>query len=635
LSGSARVFVSYRREDTRHVAGRLADRLVERFQVFMDMDTIEPGTDFTDVIRRAVNDCDVFLSVIGTQWTTVADERGLRRLDDANDWVVAETAAALQRNAPVIPVLVDGARMPARSELPDVLASLASRQGMTLRHESFSSDVGRLIAAIDKRVRATATTAPTAGQQAAAVNPATVEADYTAGLAAFFAQRWDQAIDLFQRVLSQQPDHQAAADRLAEARRHQQLTTWNSQADRAAAEGRWSDAVVLLENIRSLDPDYPDLTRRLQAATRKRHVAELETDIHTLAAAGQWPAVVAAGQELASLEPNRADPDGLVTRAQAALAESRRLHLSALYTTAGQAEAAGRVNEAIQALEEITRLDPANAEAARRLNALRAQQAAWPQSPPTRSQPTPPQVAEFATPLMQPPTPPGPPDQAALGPAVPPPRQKRFPVWIAAVVAGLVIVAVVVSVVVINALQKGRGGTVGVSVSASVSRGNPTPTPTPTPSSTPKTYNTSNLRTHIPTDIRTSCADYAPPAGDALEVKLVGALRCEPTGAGVPAKVWYFQFPDNAAMDTAYAAYIRGNFTKGNCTKNRQKMDFTTTEKGRKLSGGLLHCYEADGSATFAWTHDYLHIVSFASDSDLSFAAMKKWWEHAGPYRQP
>jgi len=107
LSGSARVFVSYRREDTRHVAGRLADRLVERFQVFMDMDTIEPGTDFTDVIRRAVNDCDVFLSVIGTQWTTVEDERGQRRLDDPNDWVVAETAAALRRNAPVIPVLVD------------------------------------------------------------------------------------------------------------------------------------------------------------------------------------------------------------------------------------------------------------------------------------------------------------------------------------------------------------------------------------------------------------------------------------------------------------------------------------------------------------------------------------------------
>jgi TIR domain len=129
VSGSAHVFVSYRREDTRHLAGRLADRLVERFQVFMDMDTIEPGTDFSDVIKRAVNDCDVFVSIIGTQWTTTADENGRPRLDDPDDWVVAEIAAALQRKVPVIPVLVDGARMPTRSELPAVLAALASRQG--------------------------------------------------------------------------------------------------------------------------------------------------------------------------------------------------------------------------------------------------------------------------------------------------------------------------------------------------------------------------------------------------------------------------------------------------------------------------------------------------------------------------
>ncbi len=70
MSGSTRVFVSYRREDARHLAGRLADRLVERFGVFMDMDTIEPGTDFTDVIKQAVEDCDVFMAVIGTRWTT-------------------------------------------------------------------------------------------------------------------------------------------------------------------------------------------------------------------------------------------------------------------------------------------------------------------------------------------------------------------------------------------------------------------------------------------------------------------------------------------------------------------------------------------------------------------------------------
>ena len=568
----------------------------------------------------------------------MADERGLRRLDDPSDWVVAETAAALRRNAPVIPVLVDGARMPARSELPDVLASLASRQGMTLRYESFSSDVGRLIAAIDKRVRATAaaTIAPAAaaGQQVAAVNPATVEADYTAGLAAFFAQRWDQAIDPFQRVLSQQPDHQAAADRLAEARRHQQLTTWNSQADRAAVDGRWSDAVVLLENIRSLDPEYPDLSRRLQAATRKRHVAELETDIHTLAAAGQWPAVVAAGQELAALDPNRADPDGLVTRAQAALAESRRLHLAALYSTAGQAEAAGRVNEAMQALEEITRLDPANADAAQRLHALRAQQAAWPQSSPTRSQPPPPQVAGFATPLMQPPTPPGPPDQAAPGPAVPPPPQKRFPVWIAAVVAGLVIVAVVVSVVVINALQKGR-----VKPSASQCRH--------LSRERIRRLHLRRLRVRLPRPTtRATCAPMSQPT-----YARVAPITRHPRGTR-----WRSSWSRHCDASKLVPVCLRRSGTSNSPitrrwtrrtrrtfagvspreTAPRTGRRWTSPQrKGKKLSGGLLHCYEADGSATFAWTHDYLHIVSFASDGDLSFAAMKKWWEHAGPYRQP
>jgi len=627
LSGSARVFVSYRREDTRHVAGRLADRLVERFQVFMDMDTIEPGTDFTDVIRRAVNDCDVFLSILGTQWTTADDENGRRRLDDPNDWVVAETATALQRKVPVIPVLVDGARMPVRTELPDVLASLASRQGMTLRHESFSSDVGRLIAAIEKRVGTPAAPPARDEHQPAQTNPAAVEADYTAGLAAFFAQRWDQAIELFQRVLSQQPNHQAAADRLAEARRHQQLATWNSQADRAAAEGRWSDAVVLLENIRSLDPDYPDLSRRLQVATRTRHAGELENDIRTLAGAGQWAAVVAAGQELGAIDPSRADPDQLVTRAKGALADSQRRHLSALYNAAGEAENVGRFDQAVQALEEITRLDPANAEAARRLQALRGRQAAWPQSGPT-----PPQAPGYGTPLMQPPGPPGPPGQPVPGVAMPPPPQRRrFPTWIVALIAGVVVIAVIVSVLVIRGFGDGGEVTPVVSESASVRF----PSPSATPSQSPKAYNTSNLRTHIPTDIRTSCTDYAPSAGDALEAKLIGAVRCEPTGTGVPEKIWYFEFPDNSAMDVAYAAYIRGNFSKGDCTKNRQKMDYTTTEKGKKLPGGLLHCYTADGDVTFAWTHDYLHIVSFASDSDISFAAMKRWWEHAGPYRQP
>ncbi len=651
MSGTIRVFVSYRRQDARHVAGRLADRLVERFHVFMDMDTIEPGTDFTDVIRQAVEECDVFLAVIGAQWMDVKDDQGQRRLNDSGDWVVAETVAALRRNVPVIPVLVDGAVMPARSELPPELSPLASRQAVTIRHESFSSDVSRLIAAIERRVGAEAgsgSRTPAAPDSPTPAPPVSVDADYSAGLAAFFAHRWDEAIQRFERVLRAQPSHAAANERLAEARRGRQLATWSEQADRAAAEGRWSDAVIQLENIHALDANYPDLTRRLQAATAKRHVADLKSDIRTLAAAGEWSAVLAAGQELARLDPTQANPDGLVGRAQTELAEARRHELAELYNGAVQAEAAGRIDEAVDALTKINQLDPANAEIARRLSVLRERAAGRPYAAPSPTPaPTPPPMASPSpTPMASPNPPPRPPDGQAPAPLyLPPPAdRKRSRGWIIAAVA-----AVLVAVVIAGVLVFGDGnGTAKDKPSASPSpSGNstgPTPspsdnTPSPTfstsPSGTPS-LTTSELRTHIPVDIRATCDDYTPPTGDPLEVKLVGALKCAPTDANAPKQVWYFQYIDNAAMDAAYAPYTKGTFVKGDCKAKGQKMTFTTTEQGKKLPGGVLHCYQSESRETyFAWAHDYLHIMSFAGDPKLSFAKMKAWWEHAGPYRQP
>jgi hypothetical protein len=51
MAGS--IFVSYRREDSQHAAGRLVDRLTQSFgkdRIFMDVDAIEPGLDFVEVI---------------------------------------------------------------------------------------------------------------------------------------------------------------------------------------------------------------------------------------------------------------------------------------------------------------------------------------------------------------------------------------------------------------------------------------------------------------------------------------------------------------------------------------------------------------------------------------------------------
>jgi hypothetical protein len=147
-----RIFISYRRAESRDLAGRLYDRLASRFgdaQVFMDVGTIALGADFTKVITKAVGNCQVLLAVIGPHWLSVTGEDGRRRLDDPDDIVRLEIAAALERDILVIPILAEGAVMPRRAELPENLARLAQRNALSLRHASFPSDTDRLLAEIE------------------------------------------------------------------------------------------------------------------------------------------------------------------------------------------------------------------------------------------------------------------------------------------------------------------------------------------------------------------------------------------------------------------------------------------------------------------------------------------------------
>jgi outer membrane protein assembly factor BamB len=148
LNADGGIFLSYRREETGHVAGRLADRLIARFgehTVFMDIDSIPPGADFVEVIQRAVRGCDVLLVLIGPQWTKLVDADGRRRLDDPEDFVVLEVREALDRSVPVVPILVDGALMPRPGDLPPPLHALTRRNAVRVDAESFRSDVSGLL----------------------------------------------------------------------------------------------------------------------------------------------------------------------------------------------------------------------------------------------------------------------------------------------------------------------------------------------------------------------------------------------------------------------------------------------------------------------------------------------------------
>jgi hypothetical protein len=141
------VFISYRREDTGPYARLLEGFLGEHLpgtHVFMDQDSIEAGTNLTEVIESAVGSSVVFIALIGRQWLTSVDDYGQRRLDDPDDYVRSEIQAALQRRVRVILVLVDGARVPRPQQLPNDLRQLARLHALEMSYSPFEYDETRL-----------------------------------------------------------------------------------------------------------------------------------------------------------------------------------------------------------------------------------------------------------------------------------------------------------------------------------------------------------------------------------------------------------------------------------------------------------------------------------------------------------
>src|SRR5689334_8201537 len=117
-----KIFISYRRADSRAYAGRIYDRLVEAFgkdSVFKDVNDIPIGADFRETLHESIAASDVLLVLIGPQWLTIKDTQGKRRLDDPADFVRIEVESGLQSpNIVTIPVLVDNASMPHAEDLP-------------------------------------------------------------------------------------------------------------------------------------------------------------------------------------------------------------------------------------------------------------------------------------------------------------------------------------------------------------------------------------------------------------------------------------------------------------------------------------------------------------------------------------
>ena len=143
------IFISYRRDDSAYAAHQLRDRLADHFgidNIIFDVESIPLGTDFRNYITEQITKCDVLLAVMGNEWLNTINARS----DDPKDFVRIEIEAALKRDIPVIPVLVEKAVMPDDSALPKSLADLAYRNATEVRAGAdFHSQLDRLVAALE------------------------------------------------------------------------------------------------------------------------------------------------------------------------------------------------------------------------------------------------------------------------------------------------------------------------------------------------------------------------------------------------------------------------------------------------------------------------------------------------------
>ena len=143
-------FISYRRRDAGGHAGRVFERLRDRFgeqNVFFDQDAIEPGDNFPERIEAAIRSAAVVLVVIGPDWL---ESLNTRATDEKIDFVQREVSIAIERRADhtdqveVIPLLVGGETMPERDHLHhnlrDSIGPLFDYQALTFQGSQQDQD---------------------------------------------------------------------------------------------------------------------------------------------------------------------------------------------------------------------------------------------------------------------------------------------------------------------------------------------------------------------------------------------------------------------------------------------------------------------------------------------------------------
>ncbi|MEO1644420.1 MAG: toll/interleukin-1 receptor domain-containing protein [Chloroflexota bacterium] len=261
-----KIFISYRRADSRKDAGRIYDRLIQAFgkdNIFKDVDDIKFG-DFRGILREAVAKCDVELVIIGKQWLNIKDADGNRRLDNAGDFVRIEVESGLQRDkCLVVPVLVDNAPMPPADDLPSDLRQLAFQNAYTVRDDpDFHSDVGKLIRDLKEHYNVIDEKSPTERKvQAPTFNVRIAIADF---YTAFDNNELDRAREILSDIRASDNvprlfDVDAHEKEIWEAKeraeRDEQYDLLRMMAKRGSKKRTWEALQIFWQDFPDYDPD--------------------------------------------------------------------------------------------------------------------------------------------------------------------------------------------------------------------------------------------------------------------------------------------------------------------------------------------------------------------------------------------
>lgn len=137
-----RVFLSYQRRDTLFAAHVLRYALrAAGHDGFVDTGGIAGGVIYPEVIAGAIEGAGVVLALIGPAFDA-------QRLHEPGNVVAFEWRRARFHGSAVVPVLVDGATMPADEALPAELRWFTRRNAYPLRSATLAPDVDQLVAAV-------------------------------------------------------------------------------------------------------------------------------------------------------------------------------------------------------------------------------------------------------------------------------------------------------------------------------------------------------------------------------------------------------------------------------------------------------------------------------------------------------